>query len=113
MRFIGIIGLLFLSCIGLLFIYSIGEMAGIGFWGMLALIGALPILLSFVITVRTISSNKNQKIITVQRWYGEMHCMSCDYTWKSRRNTPPARCARCSSSDIQIVQEIEHITVKK
>ena len=33
-------------------------------------------------------------------WYGEMVCNACGYRWQSRRDTPPAKCAGCSSRDI-------------
>ena len=36
------------------------------------------------------------------KWYGKMLCLKCDYRWQSRRQTPPARCARCSSTSISI-----------
>lgn len=36
-------------------------------------------------------------------WFGEMKCNKCLYNWKSRRDTPPAKCASCNSRDIGVV----------
>jgi rubrerythrin len=38
------------------------------------------------------------------KWYGKMTCNSCGYRWKSRRSTPPAKCAGCSSRNISTVK---------
>jgi rubrerythrin len=62
---------------------------------------------------------KRQAAITVQvkavspppppepelKWYGKMRCGSCGYIWQSRRNTPPARCPRCSTTNIYVVRQ--------
>lgn len=37
------------------------------------------------------------------KWYGRMSCNRCGYAWNSRRSTPPARCAKCSSQNIYMV----------
>lgn len=36
-------------------------------------------------------------------WYGMMACGGCGYTWRSRRNTPPASCPRCNTKRIEAV----------
>jgi DNA-directed RNA polymerase subunit RPC12/RpoP len=33
-------------------------------------------------------------------WYRQMFCNSCGYRWKSRRNTPPGKCANCGARNI-------------
>jgi hypothetical protein len=35
-----------------------------------------------------------------KKWYGRMQCTKCGYQWESRRNTPPVRCPKCSSTTI-------------
>ena len=37
------------------------------------------------------------------QWYGKMLCNRCGYNWQARRSTPPARCAKCSSKDIDAI----------
>jgi NAD-dependent SIR2 family protein deacetylase len=38
-------------------------------------------------------------------WYRQMSCHSCGYRWKSRRNTPPAKCAKCGGRNIVPVMQ--------
>lgn len=38
-------------------------------------------------------------------WYGAMFCQSCGYRWKSRRQTPPAKCHNCGSRHIAAIRE--------
>lgn len=39
-------------------------------------------------------------------WEGRMICQSCGYEWKSRRNTPPRKCANCHGNCVTaIVQD--------
>lgn len=42
-------------------------------------------------------------------WYGAMRCFNCGYQWQARRRTPPARCAGCSSRNIQALTEPRRI----
>jgi hypothetical protein len=35
------------------------------------------------------------------KWYGKMLCDRCSYQWISRKITSPARCPRCSTSQIR------------
>ena len=44
--------------------------------------------------------------LTAQRgasWKGRMICQSCGYEWKSRRNTPPRKCANCNGTGITAI----------
>lgn len=47
----------------------------------------------------------------VMVWYGDMYCRNCGYSWKARRSTPPARCAGCSSKNIQTVEVPQRASV--
>src|SRR5438046_1883572 len=38
-------------------------------------------------------------------WYGQMYCHSCGYTWQARRQTPPARCPRCSRRNVEPIRQ--------
>lgn len=59
----------------------------------------------YIVIIGVITSES--EIEEYEAWYGDMKCFSCLYYWKSRRNTPPAKCPRCSSKNIKT------ITVKK
>jgi hypothetical protein len=54
-----------------------------------------------VILVSLIRGDFNQKPRDPNGWYGGMNCTKCGYEWQSRRNTPPAACARCGSQAIK------------
>ena len=41
-------------------------------------------------------------------WYGRMRCGSCGYHWTSRRSSPPAKCAGCSSRNIFAIRQPKH-----
>jgi len=70
-------------------------------------IGAL-----FIIAVIFGSLNLEEE--KYEEWYGEMHCSSCGYSWQSRRNSPPAKCANCSSKTIEpcMVQKTRFVSKK-
>ena len=38
-------------------------------------------------------------------WYRQMACYGCGYRWKSRRNTPPAKCANYGGRNIVPIME--------
>lgn len=47
---------------------------------------------------------KDSKVLNdPNKWYGSMECNKCGYEWKARKNTPPARCPKCSSKNIDVV----------
>lgn len=47
------------------------------------------------------------------KWYGEMSCRNCGYRWNSRRTTPPARCPKCGTKEIQVVTEASKNSLKQ
>jgi hypothetical protein len=38
-------------------------------------------------------------------WRGGMRCYKCSYLWTSRRDTPPAKRAKCGSQNIYAIKE--------
>jgi DNA-directed RNA polymerase subunit RPC12/RpoP len=58
------------------------------------------ILLIIIIIIGLIGGFKRDP----NKWYGEMVCLTCNYKWQSRRNTPPARCPSCRSKSISVVK---------
>ncbi|WNC69950.1 hypothetical protein RI845_07385 [Thalassotalea nanhaiensis] len=44
--------------------------------------------------------NKHFEPEEYEEWEGQMSCNKCGYVWQSRRNTPPSRCAGCSTNNI-------------
>jgi len=61
----------------------------------------LVIGIAIFIIVLAIYDSKNTEVEKYEEWHGQMGCHSCGYTWQSRRNTPPSRCAGCSSTSIK------------
>ncbi|MFK5891965.1 MAG: hypothetical protein QM504_01950 [Pseudomonadota bacterium] len=84
----------------------VSAFLGAEMWSLiLGIIGVAGLLIALLLRFREQEAYKE--------WYGAMFCNSCHYSWQSRRNTPPAKCANCSSKNIKTTLVTRYRTIWK